>query len=462
MTAVPTPLHGGDPHSDSLVLVETARPLMDAYRLARNTLPGARHPALMQARDRAMARFAQAGLPTRRDEAWKYTDLKRLAKLAPLMTAGDQPPPADLDDTLAVADESLHAMVFVDGRFRADLSFLGSLPDGVTVRPVSEVLEEAPDTLAALFEGDAAARDGLEWAALALMADGAFVELAESAELESPLRLVHLFSQRPAPVLAAPHLSVRAGANSAVTVVEHWAGPAAGDAVILPTQAIALGDGARVRLYRHQEGGDGALHLARGDVRVSRDTTFEAFALTTGGGLVRNEMRVAIDGPGVDVHLGGVYLGNGDRHIDTTTLVQHAAPDGVSRQVFRGVLDDRAHGVFQGRVGVARDAQRTDGHQLSNALLLSPKAEMDAKPELEIFADDVKCSHGATTGDIDHNALFYLRARGIDEAVARGLLIEAFIGEAMADITDEGVAEAFADAARSWWHAHTRTHTPAA
>ena len=441
---------------DTPAVAPSARPLVEAYRAARNDLPDAQHPDIRSRRDAAMARFAQMGLPTRRDEAWKYTDLRRLTDLTPQIDRGgaNTPIPAALDAVLAEADEAVHALVFVNGCYRADLSFLGALPDGVVIEPLSDATSvKADDLLGATALEDL---DAVGLAAVALATDGVRVHVAAQAVLDRPLRLVHLLTgDAEAPAIAAPHVALSLGDQASLTVVEHWATDPGGASVALPRWDIAVGRGARLRHYTDQSAGLNTVHLGRASVTVAQDASLETFVLTAAGGLIRNETHVTIAGRGADVALGGVYLGSGDRHVDTTTSVQHTDSDGRSRQVYRGVLDDRSRGVFQGKVGVDRPAQRTDGHQLSNTLLLSPKAEMDAKPELEIFADDVRCSHGATTGDLDADALFYLRARGIDEAVARGLLIEAFIAEAIDEVSDPTVAERFKDTARDWWHAHS-------
>ena len=445
---------------DTQTVADSAGPMVTAYRAVRTSLPGADHAWVRSFRDRAMALFAQAGVPTRRDEAWKYTDLRSLAKLTPRVPLGVPAVPPGLDAALALADESVHAMVFVNGWFRPELSFLNTLPDGVEVTDLATALaKDAPALAAVLNAVDLRQADPMEAASAAFLADGCSVYLRPGAVLDKPLRVVHLLTGAAddPPLLVAPRLLITAEAQSEITVIEHWAGEVA--SIALPARDITVADGARVRHYLRQDEGARAVHLGRTRVLMHRDAGFAAFALTGAGALVRNECRVHAAGPGADVQVGGVYLGSGRRHIDTTTLVQHAAPDGRSRQVFKGILDDASRGVFQGRVGVSREAQRTDGHQLSNALLLSPKAEMDAKPELEIFADDVKCSHGATTGDLDPDALFYLRTRGIDAAVARGLLVEAFIAEAIEEIASEPVRAEFAEAARAWWHAHTAGRT---
>jgi Fe-S cluster assembly protein SufD len=198
------------------------------------------------------------------------------------------------------------------------------------------------------------------------------------------------------------------------------------------------------------DGADQGFDVQRAFGNVAREGRFESFVVAIGGQLTRTESVVALAGPDAEAHLGGVYLGCDRQHRDNTILIKHDAPNGLSRQVFKGVLDDRARGVFQGKIRVDRLAQKTDGHQLNKSLLLSDGAEIDAKPELEIYADDVKCSHGATAGEIDGAALFYLRARGIPEPTARRLLVQAFLAEALDEISDETVRSQYATVVDDW------------
>jgi len=208
-----------------------------------------------------------------------------------------------------------------------------------------------------------------------------------------------------------------------------------------------VGRGATLRHYRVQAESRDATHVTTTHVRVGRDATYENFTLAISGRLSRNEISVRLEGEGGRCSLNGAYLMRGSEHCDNTTLIEHLVPRTACREVFKGVLDDESRAVFQGRIVVHKDAQNTDGHQLCKALLLSTGAEIDAKPELEIYADDVKCSHGATTGQLDETALFYLRSRGVPEALARNLLVQSFLGEALDQITSDEVRAALNDQA---------------
>jgi Fe-S cluster assembly protein SufD len=360
----------------------------------------------------------------------------------------------------ASGDPADPLVVLVNGRLRADLSRLDGLPRGVVLGSMARALDAGDDLLAShlgqLIDANDKPFAGLN---AAMMADGMVLRLARGAELDRPVRLVSIAVPEaggdgaPAPAFFPRHLIV-AGANSRATVIETHLGPEGPTWFADAVTEISVGEGAHLAHYRRQAEGTGAFNIATGLIRLSKDATYDGFALATGADLSRWEVTAVLDGPGGDCRLNGAYLGRGSQQIDNTTLIDHAAPDCRSRQVFKGVLDDQARGVFQARIGVRRDAQRTDGHQLNKALLLSRTAEIDSKPELEIFADDVKCSHGATAGEIDREALFYLRSRGIAEAHAHALLIEAFVRDAVGEIGDDTARAEFDAAIAAWLDSH--------
>ena len=403
-------------------------------------------------RARAWSAFRKAGLPTRKAEAWKYTDLRKLAR-HPFRSAA---PLADgvstaLQPTLRQAAEAAHALVFVNGHYREDLSRPGDLPAGVRLASLAGLLA-AGDAVVRDRLGQVALADDRPFLALntALARDGVVLELAPGAVVERPIRLLFLIDPAADSVAVYPRNLIVAGADSQATIVEVHDGADRGPYLNNSASEVLVGDGARVRHYKLQREAPEAYHLAHIMARLGRDATFENFVLSTGAAWARTEITATFDGPGGDCRLSGGYLARAAQHLDTTTLIEHTQPDCRSRQVYQGAIDDQARAVFQGKVVVRRGAQRTDGHQLSRGLLLSPRAEIDHKPELEIYADDVKCSHGATAGEIDHDALFYLRSRGLDEAAARGLLIEAFVLEAIEEIAEETVRQEFADVVQHW------------
>ena len=364
-------------------------------------------------RSGAAARFADAGWPKATDEAWRFTNLNKLASrdLAPVVD------PAAAD-TSALPDGA--RLVIVNGLIDAGLST--AMPTGV------ELVELADDAdLAARLDDDRLLDHGVARLSLAVMAAG--FGLRVTGTVTTPVHLVY----RNAGDDASTHAVgvVELADDASMTLLEHHAGD--GDGLSAPVLAIALGERASLAHARVQAEDGKRHHLALTVMDVAANARYNGLSVQTGGAISRTENLIALKGEEIDLTLTTLYLAKRDQVMDVTALVDHQMPNCTSRQIVRGVLDDQAKGVFQGKVIVARDAQKTDGNQMSRALLLSRKCEADAKPELEIYADDVACSHGATVGELDDNHLFYLTSRGIPKQDARQMLIEAFL----ADVLDE-------------------------
>jgi len=399
--------------------------LAEAERLAP-VLPGADGP-FGALRARGLAAWRATGLPTRRVEAWKYTDLRALAAGGFVTDAGERHVAA-LPDAVATVDG--HRLVFVNGRFRPDLSDVGDLPARVALGPLGEARELGRT-----------ARLDFPMVALntALFADGLALHVGEGVTLDRPVHLVSL-SDAETPVASHPRHLVVLDDGACATLVESHVGT--GPSFANTVMEIVLGAGAVLDHTKLQDEGADALHLAHCQVTLGRGATYDGFVAQLGAALARHEARIDLTGERAEARLNGAYVGDGSQTLDNTTFVTHTAPACTSRQVFKGVLGGTARGVFQGKILVEPDAQQTDGHQLNRTLLLSRGAEIDSKPELEIYADDVKCSHGATAGELEDDALFYLRSRGIPLHEARRLLVEAFLAEATALIGRADVREA--------------------
>ena len=391
---------------------------------------GAEPPKLQSLREAARKTFAAEGLPGPRVEAWKYTSLQKLADFVP---AEPHALSGSLPDGIGCR------IVLVDGVLDGARSDLHQVPDGVEVIALPDGFSK-PAILGAL--GGLVPERLAPMAALntARFQGGVAIVIAARTRLSAPLYLMHLTG---AGAASDPRVLVLAGEGSEVTLVETSRSVGEGAAVTNRVAEITLGDRARLSHYALTAPGEGVTDIGYSAVSIGAGASYAAVSLSCGAGLARAESRVTLAGPRAEAQLSGAYVGRGEAHIDTTTFVDHAAPDCLSRQLFKGVLDDRSRGVFQGKVLVRPEGQRTDGHQLHKALLVSPKAEADCKPELEIYADDVKCSHGATVGDLDLDQLFYLRARGIDAATARRLLIGAFAAEPLEAIGPESVRAMF-------------------
>jgi Fe-S cluster assembly protein SufD len=435
----------------NVVLAKTddGRALGEAFALARPRLPGA--GTVADTRRQAFAAYERSGLPHRRIEDWKYTDLRVLMRtVLPLAAAPDAAASSGAAAALRLhAIDGVRRLVLVDGVFAANLSDLTGLEQGLGIRTLREVLE-APDAAlhAQLFAPDPS--NPMVALNSAMMTDGVVIEVADGVALKRPLHIVHIAGGA-TPAAMFTRSLLKLGDAAAATLVESFIA-AEGARVYQAHDSLvaAIGDRARLDHVRLIEDSREAFNIASSMVTLGANAHFNTFGMTSGAGVSRYHATVVVSGEGARVETNGVNLLNGRQHADSTLYLDHAVPNGVSREVFRAVVDDRAHSVFQGRIIVRPDAQKTDAKMMTRALLLSDEAEADNKPELEIFADDVTCGHGATTGALDESLLFYLRARGLSEKEAQALLIQAFVGEAIESIVDDGLRELAIAAAQRW------------
>ncbi|MEK9722124.1 MAG: Fe-S cluster assembly protein SufD [Rhodospirillaceae bacterium] len=417
-----------------------------AFELALPSLPGQGVAWLDRLRQGGIERFRDLGLPGAKVEDWKYTRLRPLEDTA-------YRPVAATDGSAAVdhlptlfPDAAVARIVFVNGCLRDDLTRLSGLPKGVTVESLGQAVARDSEWVERHL-GRVAVAENRSLLALntAMMNSGVVIRVARNVAVETPIEVVYVAGLTDQPVAYYPRNLIVLEEGAAATIVKHYAGIGVGAYFANSVSEISVGANARLRHYRVQTESMEATHLGALHVRVGRDATYETFGLSAGGRLSRNECLVRLEGEGAHCGVNGAYLMKGREHCDNTTLIEHTVPHTTCREVFKGVLDDEARGVFQGKIVVHKDAQKTDGQMLTKTLLLADGAEMDAKPELEIYADDVKCSHGATSGRLDETALFYLRSRGIPEALARNLLVRSFVAEAIAEVSDLAVREALAD-----------------
>jgi Fe-S cluster assembly protein SufD len=374
-------------------------------------------------RSEAMDAFAAVGLPTPKLEDWKYTSL------APLQALGFGAGPASATraqvEALAGANDSPQ-FVFVNGRPSAELSRWGKSA-GLSARLFSAGDGHLDQASRALGAQVTLAAEPMAALNTALFEDGVAIELAPEAK-PGLLHLVYLNAAAD-PVAAFPRVVLLVGAGADVTVLQSFVGAGGARSLTDAVVEVELGTGARLTVYTLQRQPDDAAHVAHLYVRQAANSHFASHALALGSALARDEVRVRFDGEGSSCTLNGLYLGTGTQHLDQHTLIDHAHPRCTSRELYKGVLRGQAHGVFTGRVIVREDAQKTDSSQTHKNLLLSDSALVDARPQLEIFADDVKCTHGSAVGQLDEAALFYLRSRGLDLESARRLLTEAFVSE---------------------------------
>ena len=394
-------------------------------------------------------KFDSVGLPTNRTEAWKYTSLRTLGGIA-FAAPSDDLKTAEIPRGSVAEIEGIE-IVLVNGRLDEDRSALSHLPAGLVITPLSQAIETDRGILKHVLQ-DASAIDGLPLAALSTagITGGVMIEVAENADIAKPIHIISIGRAEDEPVAFAPRTVIRVGANATATLVESHVGMGAESYFSNSVTHVCIEDDAVLHHYKLQNEARSAYHIAMTHVICGEKVIYDNFALSCGARLARNEIRGKLDGTGILYAVNGVYMAAADQHLDNTTFIEHAKPDSQSREVYNGVLDENGRGVFQGKILVQRPAQKTDGYQMNRALLLSRKAEIDSKPELEIYADDVKCSHGATVGELDDDQLFYLKARGISEHDARNMLIEAYLRDALGEIRVDAVAEAFGAKITAW------------
>ncbi len=414
--------------------MSAAQTWVELYGAQAAGLPGAQLPWLAATRKRAIERFADAGWPTNKLENWRHTSLAVLAQQSFTARTAD-----DTAQRLAAQIReggAGHWLVFVDGHHAPALSAPGEVPSGAHVGTLAQALAADPEAIEAAFGN---AEEGESPAALntALATDGAYIHLARGVVLEAPVHLVFIGGVAQGASQVRNLIVAEAGAQA--TIVEHYAGRDGAATLTNAVTRIQAGADTRITHLKLQQEPEQVFHIAAIDAVQARGSVFASHSLSFGAKLARNDINARFEGEGCEALLNGLYHVDGRRHVDHHTRLDHAHPHCTSREFYRGILDGAARGVFTGRVHVAPGAMRTDAIQRSDSLLLSALAEADARPELEIYADDVKCAHGATVGQIDENSLFYLRSRGLDEAHARNLLIYAFAAESLGRIGVESL-----------------------
>ncbi len=395
---------------------------VSVFRDRARSLPGSATPWIERLRAAALEQFAERGFPSTHEEEWKYTNVEPIARHRWQQPRTGAPVSSDQIEALdfGQAHES-HRLVFVDGRYAPSLSRIGRLAQGVRLAGLGQLLAQDPASIEPIL---AASPAQSSFAALntAFCTDGAAIIVPSGAVVEAPIHVLYLTTDEG---VTHPRTIIVAGESSRATVIEHYSGPAAAYFTNAVTQ-VELAANASLEHYRLQREGAAAFHVATIASRQQRDSRYVAHSIALGGVLARAELDARLEAPGCECTLNGLYLGTDSQLLDHHARIEHAAVQGKSRVFYRGILDGSARGVFAGRVVVQKGAQKTDAHLANHNLLLSPSAEADTKPQLEIYADDVKCGHGTTVGQLDDNMLFYLRSRGISPDLASALLTYAF------------------------------------
>ena len=400
-------------------------------------------PATVQSmREAAFEHLRRIGFPTTKNEDWHYTSVAPILEhdyLHVTTRSGDVRRQALAP--FMFGHPEWHQLVFVNGRYAPELSNADQLPNGVQVLDLRRAWEESPELVDQL--GQITSYDERAFTALnmAFMNDGGVVHVDANVEVKVPIHLLFVSDAVAAKSMMHPRNLLVLGRSAKATVIESYV--SLSDAVYFTNSVteVALADGATLHHYKIQREGMRAYHVGTVETHQARDTHYVSFSFATGGSLTRTNIYTTLDGAGCGTTINGLYMLDGEQHGDHQTMIVHAQPNCFSRELYKGVLDGQSHGVFNGKVYVEPIAQKTDGKQTNNTLLLSDKAQIDAKPQLEIFADDVKCTHGATVGRLDEQALFYMKSRGVGRELARRLLTYAFAADVLETIEQVSVRE---------------------
>ncbi|MBN2330009.1 MAG: Fe-S cluster assembly protein SufD [Candidatus Omnitrophica bacterium] len=396
---------------------------------------------LHQIRKEAFAYLQETGFPNSRMEEWRHTNLSPLLQQSFQLCRDDRHDVA-ADEILPFLVENLdaHQLVFINGRLDPKLSDLHGLPEGVRVESIASLLQ----TDAARLEPYLACQGSFEgsiFAALntAFMQDGAYIYIPKGAAVDKPIHFLYYSAPNGEHLASHPRSVIVAGQSSQAVIIESYAGRCGEEYFTNAVTEVALGPNASIEQCKLQRDSDKAYHMTVLQAHLDRDSRYKHHSIILGGGFVRNDIHSILDAEGIHCTLNGLSMADGNRHIDNHTWIRHAKPNCESHELYKGILDDKSSGVFKGQIYVAKDAQKTDAKQANQTLLLSDEAEMNSMPQLEIYADDVKCTHGATTGQLDDDAIFYLQSRGVNQKAARSLLTYAFANEIVHQIGCEPI-----------------------
>jgi Fe-S cluster assembly protein SufD len=419
-------------------MIDTTHTFVEEFERLRKTAGTNGQSWLMPLREQAMARFAALGIPTTRDEEWRFTNVAPIGTLAFQRPAKCAKVTAEQIQPYLFGEQ--HRLVFVNGYYAPELSAVNGLPNGVRIGSLSGAIKEASDDLKKHLARHAPIENE-SFTALntAFMEDGPFVQIPNGVVIAEPIHLLSITTGTNEPAVVHPRALILVGQNSQTSLIESYIGLGSGVYFTNAVTEIVAGENAVVDHYRIQRENSEAFHISTLHVYQNRSSNVSSLSTSVGGLLVRNNVHTILDGEGSDCTLNGLYLTTDKQHVDNHLRVEHAKPHCTSWEYYKGVLDRQSKGVFSGRIIVHKDAQKTDAKQTNKNLLLSEEAQVDTKPQLEIYADDVKCTHGATIGQINKDALFYLRARGISEQAARNIMIYAFANESLSQIKIEPV-----------------------
>ncbi|HEC75306.1 MAG TPA: Fe-S cluster assembly protein SufD [Methylophaga aminisulfidivorans] len=417
-------------------LTDISTPFADVY--SKQELPGQNLPWLQQLRTQAHGQFERQGLPSKKVEEWKYTSLWALTQQS-FTHQTSQSSLSEADCSEIALMPSAYRVVIVDGVFEPSLSTISELEKGIKISPLSQSFDDAKQVIGEQISLD---KPGFNAINTMMMNEGVFVHVESNQSIEKPIEVLVINTGKQDALATHLRHVIQLDEGSKVTLIEHYIGLSDSEAGLTDVVTeVSLAKKATLNHFKIQRESLAHFHIATLAAKQSAESTWNTNNISLGGRLARNDIHSQLLGEAAHVRMDGLYLVAGKQHVDNHTHIDHAVPNTTSEEVYKGVLDDESHAVFNGKVHVHKDAQKTDANQSNRNLLLSRHCEIDTKPEMEIYADDVKCGHGSTVGQLDEQHLFFLRARGLSETSARSLLTYAFAVEVLQRIADESVRE---------------------
>lgn len=414
---------------------------IENYRKIEDKLTGGTNANLNVIRQEAIKTFELLDFPTVKNEEWIYTNISPILKYGfkPFIDNGE----IELTDKIREnAVEGLDEIIVVlfNGTFQNDILGIPSLPNGVILSSLKNAIEKQPDILDKYFGKFIKQENGFISLNTAFTNDGVFIHIPDNVNLLKPVHIVNI-NGGSQDVLSQPRNIIIAGKNSSATIIESYNSIDNETSFTNVITELFAGEGSRINFYKFQDENNKSFHISKTQTEQRKNSVFTIYTVTTGGSLVRNDVNTILNDEGCETHLFGLYLTDGSQHVDNHTLIDHAKPHCMSNELYKGVLNGKSHGVFNGKVYVRPDAQKTNAYQSNKNILLTKEASVDTKPQLEIYADDVRCTHGATVGQLDDESVFYLQSRGIPKDGAIRLLIHAFANDIFENMNNEPLRE---------------------
>lgn len=409
---------------------------VDNFKSFEEKLNGEKKLFTHELRKEALQKFENINYPTLKDEEWKYTNISPIIKnnFTPALNFVQDDISKQGIEKCFFTGFDHHRLVFVNGLYSEKLSDIKSLPKGAVIGSLRNAAETHPEIIKKYFSQITSINNAFNALSGAFSLDGAFIYVPEGKVIEMPVQILYLNGNKNYPALSSPRNLIVAGENSRVNIIMNYYGVPDSIYFTNVTTEVNVDDSAVVNIYKVQNENENSFHIEKVDINQGRSTLFNHYSMTFGGAIVRNDINSKLSGGNAECHYYGLYLGRNKQHIDNHTFVDHAMPNCMSNELYKGILDDNSRGVFNGKIMVRQDAQKTNAYQSNKNILLSEKAVIDTKPQLEIFADDVKCSHGATVGHLDDTAYYYIRSRGVPSDLAKSMLIRAFANDVIESI----------------------------